>query len=697
MELDGKVVLVTGASSGIGRAVSVSLAAAGAKLVVHGRDVARTRDAAEQVNGAAVVADLGDPLGVPALAEQALAAHGRVDVLIASAGHGWSGPFVDMSDQEISELVTVDLLAALRLTRLLLPGMIERGTGYVFLVTSVAGRTGVAGEAVYAAAKAGLDAFAESLRLELAGTGVQVGVVVPSAVSTDFFSTRGRAYDRSVPRAVGPEVVAHAIVRAIEQDRAEIWVPRWVRIGSVVRAVSPAAYRRLATRYGEPIRSTPPPSDQPQSTPPRADEPRSDQPRSDEPQAGAGVVLPSSDAFFLHVENAGAPQHVGGVVVFEPTTDNEALSVERVREIVRGELERLPRFRQRLAPTARWRRPRWVDVAEIDWHLHVSERRSPNGDAGLRQIVAELAESPMPRDRPLWRIVMVRDVSPGQSAMILLLHHAVADGIGTVIQVLNLLRPRIELPTANGQAPSRRQLTMATIAGLAQLATDGGAGGGFADASRRREFATADLDLTAVRRAATARGVRVTDLVISLVAEAVATTHPEAARRIGGRLRVAVPLMVRDSSAAAEMNATAAVMVDAPVDARPIENLLTEVARRTKRLRTPTRAVASRFVMATGLRALPEPSAGWFARTVYGRRFFHAIVSNMPGSTEPLSMDGVTIASVYPILPLAPGSPITVGALSWAGTLGIGLATDPLLFDAESLALRMKLALDELI
>jgi hypothetical protein len=407
-----------------------------------------------------------------------------------------------------------------------------------------------------------------------------------------------------------------------------------------------------------------------------------------------GLVIPSSDAFFLHVEAAAAPQHVGGLVVFEPTSDSEALSAERVREIVRGELERLPRFRQRLARTSRWRRPRWVDVPEIDWRLHVSDRHSPNGQAGLRQIIAELAESPMPRDRPLWRIVMVHEVGPGQSAMILLLHHAVADGIGTVIQALNLLRPRIELPTADGPAPSRTQLTMATITGLAQLATDGGTGGGLAGASPRREFATADLDLAAVRRVATSRGVRVTDLVIGLVADAVATTHPDLARRLGGRLRVAVPLMVRAPGAAAETNATAAVMVDAPVDGRPIEELLAEVARRTGRLRTPTRAVASRFVMATGLRALPEPWVGWFARTVYGRRFFHAIVSNMPGSTLPLSMDGVTIASVYPILPLAPGAPIAMGALSWAGTLGIGLATDPAVVDAEVLAARMEQSLE---
>ena len=421
-----------------------------------------------------------------------------------------------------------------------------------------------------------------------------------------------------------------------------------------------------------------------------------------------GLVVPSCDAFFLHVEATGAPQHVGGLVVFEPTSEGGQPSAERARQIVKDELERLPRFRQRLAPPSRWRRPRWIDVPDIDWQWHVSDRRSANGPAGLRQIVAELAETPMPRDRPLWRIVMVHDVGPeqyssqppphrpGQSAMILLMHHAVADGIGTVIQALNLFRPRFDLPSTQGAAPGRAGAAAATVVGLAQLATDGGAGGSLAKTSPQRAFATADLDLEEVRRAASTRGVRVTDLVLALVADALATSHRELAAQLRGRLRVAVPLMVRDPGATAEGNATAAVMVNVPLDGLPIEDLLAEVARRTAPLRTPTRAVASRFVMATGLRVLPEPFAGWFARTVYGGRFFHAIVSNMPGSTEPLSMANVGIADVYPILPLAPGAPIALGALSWAGSLGIGLATDPALVDADVLAARMELTLRRL-
>lgn len=412
-----------------------------------------------------------------------------------------------------------------------------------------------------------------------------------------------------------------------------------------------------------------------------------------------GLVVPSCDAFFLHVETVGAAQHLGGLVVFEPTSDEEALSVEGVRDVVRHELERLPRFRQRLEPATRWRRARWVDVPVIDWASHISVRRCPDGQDGLRRIVAELAETPMPRDRPLWQIVMVRDAGStgraGRTAMILLLHHAVADGNGAVMQALNLLRPRIELPSPPAPAPGGLRLTAATIVGLAQLATDGGAGGQLAT-SARRDFATADLDLAAVCRVASSRQVRVTDVVLALVADAVADTQPELGTRLGGRLRVAVPQTVRGPGTAAETNGTAAVMVDVPIDGRPIEGLIAEVGRRTARLRTPSRAAASRFVLAWGLRALPEPAAAWFARTVYGRHFLHAIVSNMRGSPVPLSMAGVRIARVYPILPLAPGAPLALGALSWAGSLGIGLTTDPASLDAHALAARMELTLSRL-
>lgn len=397
-----------------------------------------------------------------------------------------------------------------------------------------------------------------------------------------------------------------------------------------------------------------------------------------------GAVVPSSDAFFLHIESTEAAQHVGGLVMLEPTEDRP--SIDDVRALVRDGFARLPRMHQRLAPTSRWRRPRWIEAEYVDLDWHVTELHSLDGKAGLMRILGELAENPMPRDRPMWRVAIVRDVGPGGAdALVVLVHHSIADGIGTVLQALSLFEPRATLPVPSGRASSRLRRAAAVAVGLAQLATDGTAAS-LPPSSARRGFGVADVELEVVRRTAAAHGVRVTDVVIALLADAVYAVAPELARAVEGRMRFSVTTMVRTPDSAAEGNATAAVIVDVPVDGRPLDDLLVEVATRTRRLRRPTRAMASRFVMATGLRLVPEPFARWFARTVYGPRFLHAVVSNMPGPTVALTFAGVGTGPTYPILPLVPETPLAVGALSWNGVLGIGLATDPQLLDAVAVA-----------
>src|SRR5689334_21145130 len=255
MRLDGSVALVTGASAGIGRSVAERLAGAGARLVVHGRDAERTGEVARRTGGVAVLADLTDAGSADLVAKAAVAAHGHVDVLVANAGVGWCGPFTEMTADELDRLVALDLLSPLQLVHRLLPPMLQRGRGHIALVGSVAGRTGVAGEAVYAASKAALDVFAESLRLELHGSGVQLSLTVPGVVDTGFFTARGRPYHRGFPRPVPADDVAEAVVRAITEGRAETWVPGWLRVAPVVRALAPRGYRRLAARFGEQVRS----------------------------------------------------------------------------------------------------------------------------------------------------------------------------------------------------------------------------------------------------------------------------------------------------------------------------------------------------------------------------------------------------------------------------------------------------------
>jgi short-subunit dehydrogenase len=155
-----------------------------------------------------------------------------------------------MDHAMITPLVAVNVTAPIELTRALLPGMLARGTGSLVYVTSIAGRTGVAGEAVYAATKAGLDAFAESLRLEMRGTGVTVGVLVPGVVATQFFARRGRDYARSRPRPRPAADAATAVLRLVENGGAEVYLPRWLALPVAVRSVAPGLYRRLAGRFG---------------------------------------------------------------------------------------------------------------------------------------------------------------------------------------------------------------------------------------------------------------------------------------------------------------------------------------------------------------------------------------------------------------------------------------------------------------
>lgn len=246
-----RVALVTGASSGIGAATAAALARRGYRVVVQGRDEAALAEVAAKVAGIPVSADLSRAAEVERLAAEALeVGRGQLDVLVNNAGFGWMGPFDEAPAETVGRLLAVNLAAPIALTRALVPGMRDRGSGRVVFVGSIAGRLGVSGEAVYAATKAGLDRFAESLRAELRESGVEVGVVVPGVVATPFFERRGTPYTRERPRPVPPAKVADAVLRCVERGTAEVYVPRWLRVPVAVQAVAPGAYRWLEARFG---------------------------------------------------------------------------------------------------------------------------------------------------------------------------------------------------------------------------------------------------------------------------------------------------------------------------------------------------------------------------------------------------------------------------------------------------------------
>lgn len=246
-----RVVLITGASSGIGAEVASRLSAGGRwELLLNGRDEARLGAVAARTGGVALPMDLASQDGCRRLAESALAHSGRVDALVAAAGFGWAGSYTDMAPALVDRLVRVNVCAVLHLVSLVLPQMVSRGSGRLVLLGSVAGRFGVRGEAAYAATKGALIPFAQSLRYELQGTGVQLCLVLPGPVDTPFFAHRDSPYTRSLPRPVTAGRVAAAVEKALAGGRDEITVPRWLDVPGRLQGMAPHLFRRLAMRFG---------------------------------------------------------------------------------------------------------------------------------------------------------------------------------------------------------------------------------------------------------------------------------------------------------------------------------------------------------------------------------------------------------------------------------------------------------------
>ncbi|MFG2767660.1 SDR family NAD(P)-dependent oxidoreductase [Streptomyces rubiginosohelvolus] len=245
------VVLITGASSGIGAAVASRLAAGGQwELLLNGRHQDRLGAVAASTAGVPLPMDLASQDGCRRLAEAAQQHSGRVDALVAAAGLGWAGAYQDMTSATLERLVRVNACAVLHLVHLLLPQMIARGSGRLVLIGSVAGRFGVRGEAAYAATKGALVLFAESLRYELQGTGVQLCLVQPGPVDTPFFARRNAPYTRSWPRPVPAGRIAAVVETALNTERDEITVPRWLGGPARLQGMAPHLFRRLAGRFG---------------------------------------------------------------------------------------------------------------------------------------------------------------------------------------------------------------------------------------------------------------------------------------------------------------------------------------------------------------------------------------------------------------------------------------------------------------
>ncbi len=224
-----RVVVITGATSGIGRSCALAFGNEGATVVGTGRDQDRLAALADHVD-LALTLDVTDDRSVEMATQAVLDRYGRVDVLLNNAGIGLFKPWQDTDVGAIQRVMDVNLYGVVRVTRALLPSMLERDAGAVVNIASVAGRRGYAKHTAYCASKHALMGWSEGLRCDLAGTGVDVVVVCPPAVRTPFFENAGyMTFDEDHPglEPMTPDQVAAGTVDAtFRKRRVEILSPR---------------------------------------------------------------------------------------------------------------------------------------------------------------------------------------------------------------------------------------------------------------------------------------------------------------------------------------------------------------------------------------------------------------------------------------------------------------------------------------
>jgi short-subunit dehydrogenase len=227
--ITGRIALVTGASSGIGAASAVALAAAGAAAVgICARREDRLAETLAQVQehapaSACFVADLADLAALPDLARRVEDALGPVDLLVNNAGVAKRRRMPDLSLEELEGVMRVNFYAPVALTGAVLPGMIERGLGAIVNVSTMGTRSAAVRVGAYAASKAALELWTEGLMLDLLGTGVTAQLLVPGTTKTEFSrpNVDNEAPFPADPNAQEPEAVAAALLRLLRSDAFE--------------------------------------------------------------------------------------------------------------------------------------------------------------------------------------------------------------------------------------------------------------------------------------------------------------------------------------------------------------------------------------------------------------------------------------------------------------------------------------------
>lgn len=252
--LEGRRVLVTGASSGIGAGLAEAMAAAGAVVGICARREDRLAGTLERCRAHSPdsrmwVADLSDPVQVDRLAADALAGLGRVDVLVNNAGIPKRRLVEQLDNDTVEAVMRINYLAPVRLTLALLPAMRSLPSARIVNVSSVAAPLSSPGEAAYDASKAALAAFSEAMAADLDGTGVTVSVIYPGVVDTELFQLPDNDPSMAAVEPLSVDDAVAAILDGVRDGHLAIYVPAYFGELAVSKAKDPDGFMAGAAAY----------------------------------------------------------------------------------------------------------------------------------------------------------------------------------------------------------------------------------------------------------------------------------------------------------------------------------------------------------------------------------------------------------------------------------------------------------------
>jgi diacylglycerol O-acyltransferase / wax synthase len=449
--------------------------------------------------------------------------------------------------------------------------------------------------------------------------------------------------------------------------------------------------------------------------------------------------LTSLDASFLYLERPSMHMHVAGVSVLDPRPDGP-LTYDDVVRVVQARLHLAPRLRQRvLRVPGDLARPLWVDDVhfDLDFHLRRSALPSPGGRFQLERAVGRVLSRQLDPSKPLWELYVFEGLAHHRTAVLLKMHHALADGISGMLIASALfdlspdagLGPPAKTPwvpeqppgpqelmrdafqdmllhplEALGQAVGAPQRTLAgvgqTLSGVRDVIGMGAppAGPFDADIGPARRFSIAESPFDRIREVKNALGGTVNDVVLAAVAgglHEVLKTRDEPTK--GRTLRVLVPVSVRSRAERGDVgNRVAPAFVDIPVGAMLPSTRLRRVRAATRQLKESSMAVSADSIIGLGAYSPPALHA-MAARLVSRGHWFNLVVSNVPAPQVPMYLAGAPLVANYPAMPLGEKCGLSIACTSLAGTMAFGLTGDwDATPDIDVLARGIETSIDEL-